>query len=294
MCIRDSDGKDHHAYSACFSPPASSASTQSALSSSRDDFNRVYEVHSDNGHDGNDRHAEIFIFHYGVIVFWNFTEIQEKNILGDITFAGYKSLMIRPLDEQDIETEQFHFEYDRDTERPRIFNDIVTLRSGDHIIELTLSHAIAQSSKLSRFESRISPILISVTKLPKRLALYGTLGLKREQLLKKSGKLFKLRVDVNLSSTILDTPEFFWSFEPSLHPLYVAMREYLEIDQRVQVLNDRCKVFLEFFDICVDSVAERNMARVTWWFILVILFGVIFSLTEIFVRYVIIHRHIST
>ncbi|CAI4061163.1 Rmd8p SKDI_06G1190 [Saccharomyces kudriavzevii IFO 1802] len=273
---------------------ASSASTPSPPSSSRKGFNRAYEMRKDNEHEGNDRHAEIFIFHYGVIVFWNFTEIQEKNILGDITFADYRNLTIRPLDEQDIETEQFHFEYDRDTERPRIFNDIVTLRSGDHIIELTLSHAIAQSSKLSRFESRISPILISVTKLPKRLALYGTLGLKREQLLKKSGKLFKLRVDVNLSSTILDTPEFFWSFEPSLHPLYVAMREYLEIDQRVQVLNDRCKVFLEFFDICVDSVAERNMARVTWWFILVILFGVIFSLTEICVRYVIIHRHTTT
>ncbi|EJS43878.1 rmd8p [Saccharomyces arboricola H-6] len=289
------EGEDRYAESPC-SPPssASAVSTPSPPSSSRKDSDDTYEIPRGNEHEGNDRHAEIFIFHYGVIVFWNFTEIQEKNILGDITFAGYKNLMIRPLDEQDIETEQFHFEYDRDTERPRIFNDIVTLRSGDHIIELTLSHAIAQSSKLSRFESRISPILISVTKLPKRLALYGTLGLKREQLLKKSGKLFKLRVDVNLSSTILDTPEFFWSFEPSLHPLYVAMREYLEIDQRVQVLNDRCKVFLEFFDICVDSVAERNMARVTWWFILVILFGVIFSLTEIFVRYVILHRHSTT
>lgn len=235
-----------------------------------------------------DQHAEIFIFRYGVIVFWNFTEIQEKNILGDIAFADYKNLVIRPLDEQDIEREQFHFDYDKDTERPRIFNDIVTLRSGDHIIELTLSHAIAQSSKLSRFESRISPILTAVTKLPKRLALYGTLGLRREQLLKKSGKLFKLRVDVNLSSSVLDTPEFFWSFEPSLHPLYIAMREYLEIDQRVQVLNDRCKVFLEFFDICVDSVADRNIARVTWWFIIAIIVGVVFSLSEILVRYIII------
>lgn len=240
--------------------------------------------HASNG----DQHAEIFIFRYGVIVFWNFTEIQEKNILGDIAFADYKSLVIRPLDEQDIEREQFYFDYDKDTERPRIFNDIVTLRSGDHIIELTLSHAIAQSSKLSRFESRISPILTAVTKLPKRLALYGTLGLKREQLLKKSGKLFKLRVDVNLSSSVLDTPEFFWSFEPSLHPLYIAMREYLEIDQRVQVLNDRCKVFLEFFDICVDSVADRNIARVTWWFIIAIIVGVVFSLSEILVRYIII------
>ena len=238
-----------------------------------------------------DQHAELFIFHYGVIVFWNFTEMEEKNLLGDIAFSDYKNLVIRPLDEQDIETEQFHFEYDKDTERPRIFNDILTLRSGDHMIELTLSHAIAQSSKLSRFESRITPILASVTKLPKRLALYGTLGLQRKQLLKRSGKLFKLRVDVNLSSSVLDSPEFFWSSEPSLHPLYIAMREYLEIDQRVQVLNDRCKVFLEFFDICVDSVAERNIARVTWWFIIVIIVGVIFSLTEIFVRYIIIHSH---
>ncbi|SJM87002.1 probable Sporulation protein RMD8 [Zygosaccharomyces bailii] len=240
-----------------------------------------------------DQHAEIFIFRYGVIVFWNFTEMQEKNILGDIAFADCKNLVIRPLDEHDIEREQFHFDYDKDIERPRIFNDIVTLRSGDHIIELTLSHAIAQSSKLSRFESRITPILASVTKLPKRLALFGTLGMKREQLLKKSGKLFKLRVDVNLSSSILDTPEFFWSFEPSLHPLYIAMREYLEIDQRVQVLNDRGKVYLEFFDVCVDSVAERNMARVTWWFIFVIVLGVLFSVTEILVRYVMIRNRLS-
>lgn len=240
-----------------------------------------------------DQHAEIFIFRYGVIVFWNFTEIQEKNILGDITFADFKNLAIKPLDEHDIEKEQFYFDYDKDIERPRIFNDIVTLRSGDHIIELTLSHAIAQSSKLSRFESRISPILTAATKLPKRLALFGTLGMRREQLLKKSGKLFKLRVDVNLSSSILDTPEFFWSFEPSLHPLYIAMREYLEIDQRVQVINDRGKVYLEFFDVCVGSVAERNMARVTWWFIFVIVLGVLFSVAEIFVRYVMIRSRLS-
>lgn len=236
------------------------------------------------------RHAELFIFHYGVIVFWNFTEDQEKDLLGDLAFADEKNLIIRPLDEPDIETEEFHFEYDKDTKRPRIFNDVITLRSGDHFIKLTLSYAIAQSTKLSRFESRISPILNSVMKLPKRLALHGTLGLKREQLLKKSGKLFKLRVDVNLSSNVLDTPDFFWSVEPSLHPLYIAMREYLEIDKRVTVVNDRCKVFLEFFDICVDSVAERNIARVTFWFIIMIVVGVIFSVTEVMVRYNIIHN----
>lgn len=239
-------------------------------------------------------HAEMFIFEYGVVVFWNFTEIQEKNILGDIAFArneqDHKQLVIRPLDENDIEIEQFHFEYDMDTERPRIFNDMITLRSGDHLIKLTMSHAIAQSTKLSRFESRISPILYSVSKLPKRLALTGKLGLKREQLIKKSGKLFKLRVDVNLSSSVLDTPEFFWSFEPSLHPLYSATKEYLEIDQRVEVLNDRCKVFLEFIDIVADSIAEKNMTRITYMIIGVFFLSLVVSSFEILIRYLIIQR----
>lgn len=38
-----------------------------------------------------------------------------------------------------------------------------------------------------------------------------------------------------------DTPELFWS-EASLYPLYEAIREYLEIGPRVQVLNDRLAV----------------------------------------------------
>lgn len=237
------------------------------------------------------KHAELFIFHYGVIVFWNFTEDEERNLLGDISFADIKTMVTKPLDENEIEIEEFQFQYDKDIKRPRIFNDIITLRSGDHFIKLTLSYAIAQSSKLTRLESRIDPILTSVNRLPRRLALYGTLGLRREQLLKKSAKLFSLRCDVNLSTNILDTPDFFWSIEPSLHPLYMAMREYLEIEKRVIVVNDRCKVFLEFFNICVDSVAEKNIVKVTRWFITVILLGVFFSLVEIFVRYRIIRQH---
>ncbi|CUM64154.1 uncharacterized protein PRCAT00001746001 [Priceomyces carsonii] len=227
-------------------------------------------------------HAEMFIFKYGVVVFWNFSEIHEKNILADLAFASHdpEPLLINPIDEQDIETEEFHFEYDSDIYRPRIYNDMITLRSGDHLIKLTMSHAIAQLTKLSLFESRMVNILQLISKLPKKLALTGKLGLKRHQLIKKSGKLFKLRVDVNLSSSILDTPDFFWSFEPALHPLYTAVREYLEIDQRVQVLNDRCKVFLEFLDVISDSMNELNTNRITWMIIIIIFMNLSVSVFE--------------
>ncbi|CAN3371935.1 hypothetical protein DIURU_004412 [Diutina rugosa] len=215
-------------------------------------------------------HGEMFVFAYGIVVFWNFSETHEKNILADLAFADDDTMLINPIDEQDIETEEFHFDYDPSIHRPRIYNDMITLRSADHLIKLTMSHAIAQSTKLCLFESRVVNGLQSISKLPKKLALTGRLGLKRTQLLKKSGKIFKLKVDVNLSSSILDTPDFFWDLEPALHPLYTAVRDYLEIDQRVQVINDRCRVFLEFADIVTDSINEKNTNRVAWMLIIII------------------------
>ena len=47
-----------------------------------------------------------------------------------------------------------------------------------------------------------------------------------------------MRQNVNLSSNVLDVPELFWS-EASLKGLYDAVREYLEVDQRVQALNEK-------------------------------------------------------
>ena len=165
---------------------------------------------------------------------------------------------------------------------------MITLTSNDHFIKLTLSHAIAQSTKLCSFENHLNNIKYYLNKLPKRLSITGKLGLNRKQLLKKTGKFFKLRVEVNLSSNILDTPEFFWSFEPSLHPLYQASREYLEIDQRVEVINNKCKLFLDFADVIADSIAERNMSKITWIIIIIIFISLFVSCLEIIVRYYII------
>ena len=46
-----------------------------------------------------------------------------------------------------------------------------------------------------------------------------------------------------------------------LHPLYQAVREYLEIKSRVQVLNERCRVFLDLAEILSDSIADTKMTR---------------------------------
>ena len=158
------------------------------------------------------RFAEMYVFGYGVVVFWNFSERQEKDVLADLTFSTIvdpKTNAVAPLtlatnamDEEDFETEEFHFEYNNEILRPRIYNDMITLRSGDHMIKLAISHAIAQSTKLSFFEETMAAQMEDAKDVPGRLARTGELGMKREDVIKLLGGLFRSRVDVNLCECI--------------------------------------------------------------------------------------------
>ncbi|KZM28163.1 Sad1-interacting factor 3 [Ascochyta rabiei] len=236
--------------------------------------------------------GEMFVFSYGVVVFWNFTEKQEKDILADLTFSfNHTGIQIatRPLTESDFETEEFHFEYNPEIPRPRVYNDMITLKSGDHMIKLAMSHAIAQSTKLSLFEEGMNRTMLAAQYVPKRLALTGKLGMRRTDVVKMIGQLFTSRVDVNLSSNMLDAPAFFWDSEPTLHPLYTAVREYLEIKPRIQVLNERCQVFLDLGEILSDSISDKKMTRITWIIIFLIVVSICVTCLEVILRFAILN-----
>lgn len=80
---------------------------------------------------------------------------------------------------------------------------------------------------------------------------------------------------------MLDVPSFFWDSEPTLHPLYSAVREYLEIKPRIQVLNERCRVFLDLAEILSDSIADTKMTRITWIIIVLIVISIFVTCTEV-------------
>ncbi|KAJ5641847.1 hypothetical protein N7490_005847 [Penicillium lividum] len=239
--------------------------------------------------------AEMFVFGYGVVVFWNFTERQEKDLLADLAFAASSAtgtpipLTTMPLHEEDFETEEFHFEYSTEISRPRVYNDMITLRSGDHMIKLAISHGISQSTKLCFFEEVMARQMADAKDVPRRLATTGKLGMKRAEVFRILGRLFKSRVEVNLSSNMLDVPNFFWESEPTLYPLYLAVREYLEIKPRIQVLNERCRVFLDLAEILSDSIADNRTSHQTWIIIVLIVISILVTLAEVFLRFGLLH-----
>ncbi|KAJ7133034.1 hypothetical protein C8R46DRAFT_1140415 [Mycena filopes] len=206
--------------------------------------------------------AEVVFFEYGVVVFFGLEEHQERSILEDIDNAG---IMRQKILESDWEIEECHFAHDRQIAYPRIYNDFFTLKSRSHLLKLSISHALAQSTLLAHYETNAQRVLSSplTLSIPQQLATSGALNLRRHDALKLTGSLFKLRRDVNLVSNVLDVPELFWS-EASLKELYDAVREYMEIKGRVQVLNEKLAVASDFLDAIHDHLNNFAMERITW------------------------------
>ena len=73
---------------------------------------------------------------------------------------------------------------------------------------------------------------------------------------------FLLFVDVNLHGSILDSPELMWS-EPHLEPIYQATRGYLEINQRVSLLNTRLEVISDLLQMLKEQLGHAHGGYMT-------------------------------
>ncbi|TFK21139.1 DUF155-domain-containing protein [Coprinopsis marcescibilis] len=229
--------------------------------------------------------AEAVFFDYGVVVFFGFDERGERDVLEDIERAG---AVRRRIGEDEWEIEECHFTHDTQISYPRIYNDFFTLKSRSHLLKLSIAHALAQSTLLARYETLAQRTLSSplATSIPRQMALSGSLQLRRHEALKLTGRLFKLRRDVNLVSNVLDVPELFWS-EASLKDLYDAVREYFEIGPRVESLNEKIGVASDFLDAIHDHLNDNAMERITRIIIWLIVVAILVELGEIIARLVV-------
>lgn len=117
--------------------------------------------------------GEIFYFDYGVTVIWGFEESQELQILTDL-----KQFQVSPIGAEHIEIEAFKFCHNPDLP-PRLVNDVINLKSGHPMIKLTISHALAQSVKLTFFEEMVERTILRTKDIPNSLATHGTIALSR-------------------------------------------------------------------------------------------------------------------
>lgn len=77
------------------------------------------------------------------------------------------------------------------------------------------------------------------------------------------GELFILRINIHLQGSVLDSPELMWA-EPQLDPIYQAVRNYLEMDQRVGLLTERLDVIADLLAVLKDQLTHTHGESLEW------------------------------
>jgi uncharacterized Rmd1/YagE family protein len=224
---------------------------------------------------------DIFYFEYGCVVFWGLTSREERAALTEL--SAYTS---NPLEPEEIENSFDTMEYilDKEAQRDKFDKkplqfDLMRLRSQRMEEKLALSYAMAQSSKLFFFEQSVNQCLERTRYLPRELSSKGKISMSKTGLNKLIGELFVEQMEINLFSSILDTPNFLWDDEEYI-PLYQYARAYLEIGERVDLLNNRLTVIRELLDVLTAQVADIYSNRLEWIVIWLIAFEIVLGIAS--------------
>jgi uncharacterized Rmd1/YagE family protein len=213
----------------------------------------------------NDGH--VFFFSYGCVVFWELTDEQIAPVLKKLKSFESEHLAKPNSDSYFIV----------EGEANKVYQNQIHLSKNAGMMErLAISHALAQSMKLSVFEERVEHTIKKTEHFPKSLAETGRIPLSGKQIAQKMGKLFLERSSINLHSDMLDTPDFFWDY-PELEPLYHMTAKDQDIKQRVEILNKRLNLIHELFQMLSDVFNNRHSSLLE--IIIIILIGIEIVLT---------------
>lgn len=228
---------------------------------------------------------DIFFFREGTVVLWNTTELESSNVL---TFL--KEFELDTYDEHLIqgESELMQYNYTIDT-KPHLNKGQFFLtkdKEEDNFLEkYTFSNALSLSVKLGIWEANLEKYVHSMEFVTENLKRGTKIKISRAEMLRKTGELFELRHLINLSSDLLDTPDFYWDRE-QLENLYSQTCSYLSIQRRTRVMNEKLNHCVELADLISSNLNDVHHCRLEWMIIVLIMVEVVFETIHYMDRFV--------
>ncbi|KAK4689648.1 required for meiotic nuclear division protein 1, partial [Tremellales sp. Uapishka_1] len=244
---------------------------------------------------------DVFLFEYGTVVIWGMTEREEKRFLSSL-----KKFEIERLSSEDVEMEDLNFYY---ADYSRIYNDVITLRKGSSYI-----------SRSAEIQDKTLPLPCALP-IGQDLAIRGvdqqyhradkrypkkSVGDRKDWPTEKrdhetdwkfvypedqykSGWQYPGFTRVLLVGPLDPKIRFHADIGPSqrsfpdLEPLYNAARSYLEISQRIDLLNARVDVLQDMLKLLKESVNSSHGERLEAIVIILIAIEIVLGIITILV-----------
>ena len=238
----------------------------------------VLESQSDVGYQPS---RDIMFFEDGSVVFWNVSSEEQENVLrvvarheenpyerdmvnGEAEFMHFHQLNST----EDNSNEMAHAGNEEKTTFTRLTDGHIYLASdarlSDQLLDkYALADALSLSVKLGIWEKRLDEFAERIEYIVSDLKSGKKLELKSEQVLMLLGELFTMRHAVNLQSSFLDTPDFYWDRD-RLEQLYTRLYTYLMIGKRTRLYNDRLNHCIDLMQILKQQLSDSKHTRLEW------------------------------
>ena len=244
---------------------------------------------------------ECFIFSFGSIVCWGLSEAQIQQLVSLLSVLVDEPLAEVMKDEMVYTTVAMKEEQSLaktlaeaatppsptpqpESQRPRIKADNIQLETSHVFEKLAYSYAIGQSVKLDAFEEEVAATINDTQDIPVHLASAGSVGMSNKAVTIKMGELFVQRCNVNLHSDILGTPDVFWDFD-EFEGMYQAGRQYLDVDKRLAVLNQRLDIMKEMYQILQNQLNVKHANKLEMIVIVLIVAEIFLQTVALVVSY---------
>ena len=148
--------------------------------------------------------------------------------------------------------------------------------TGQQLDMFAFSNALSSSVKLAVWEALLAQYVDSIEWVLEDLKEGKRIRMSEPEVLKKAGELFALSHFVNLSSDLLDTPDFYWDRE-ELEILYSKTCNYLNIARRTRVMNEKLHQCVGLVELLRDHLKDKHHTRLELMIIILILIEVCIS-----------------
>lgn len=221
----------------------------------------------------NFQEQEFHIFEFGSIIIWG-----NQNFNPEYFFSQIKDFLIGTKKDKTFDSFKVSITDDYN-ETFQVRRDHLKLNKKDLKLRIAISFAMAQSVKLSVLEDFVMDELSVHSKIPQELAKNGDLKLGRKNMAKIRGRIFVTESKINLQYDLLDKPEFLWD-NPEYDEYYHRTYEYLEIGQRLEVLNKKLSVLRDILNILADELQFKHSTKLEWIIIILIAIEIFITLIE--------------
>ncbi|XP_008285690.1 required for meiotic nuclear division protein 1 homolog [Stegastes partitus] len=223
--------------------------------------------------------AVMFFFREGSVVFWNVEEKTLKQVLRILERHEIQPYEVALVHWENEEINYSIGEGNTNLERGS-FILCDHMDQNEAVLEkFAFSNALCLSVKLAIWEVALDNFVDSIQSIPETLKSGKRVKLSSAEVMRKIGELFTLRHCINLRSDLLLTPDFYWDRE-NLEKLYEKTCQFLSINRRVNVVNEKLEHCTQLTDLMRSHLSEKHSLRLEWMIIILITIEVMFELAK--------------